>query len=67
MKSGSKLKDVKEKLLDYDGEVYMIENCCLENERIVRSAQEIDENAGYLSVIIVKDGQNTKGSDEIDT
>lgn len=61
MKSGSKLKDVKEKLLDYDGEVYMIENCCLENERIVRSAQEIDENAGYLSVIIVKDGQNTKG------
>lgn len=55
MKSASKLKDVKESLLKYDGEVYMVENCGLENERIFRSAEEIDENAGYLSLIIVKE------------
>lgn len=55
MKSASKLKDVKKCLLEHEGEVYMVENCGLENERIFRSAEEIDENAGYLSLIIVKD------------
>lgn len=55
MKSASKLKDVKERLLQHEGEVYMVENCGLEEERIFRSAEEIDENSGYLSVIIVKD------------
>lgn len=55
MKSASKLKDVKKRLLEHKGEVYMVENCGLENERMFRSAEEIDETAGYLSVIIVKD------------
>lgn len=55
MKPASKLKDVKKCLLEHDGEVYMVENCCLEKERVFRSAEEIDENSGYLSVIIVKD------------
>jgi len=55
MKSASRLGDVKKRLSGYKGEVYMVENCCLENERIFRSAEEIDENSGYLSVIIVKD------------
>lgn len=55
MKSASKLKDVRKRLLEHDGEVYMVENCCLENERIFTSAEEIDENAGYLSLIIIKE------------
>lgn len=55
MKSASKIKDVRKRLLEHEGEVYMVENCGLENERVFKSAEEIDENSGYLSVIIVKD------------
>lgn len=55
MKSASKMKDVKEKLMALDADVYMVENCCLENQRVFMSAEEIDENAGYMSVILVKE------------
>lgn len=55
MKAASKLKEVKQQLMALDAEVYMVENCGMETERIFRSAAEIDENAGYLSLIIVKD------------
>lgn len=55
MKSASKMKEVKEQLIAHGGETYMVENCCLEGERVFRSAEEIDENANYLSLIIVKD------------
>lgn len=55
MKSASKIGEVKEKLVALDSEVYMVENCCLENERVFMDAESIDENSNYMSVIIVKD------------
>ena len=55
MKMGSKLSDIKKKLEETDDEVYMIENCSLNNEKIYKSVQEIDINSGYMSVIIVKE------------
>ena len=55
MKAASHMADVKKLLLERDADVYMVENCGMENQRIFRSAAEIDENAGYLSVVIVKD------------
>ena len=33
----------------------MVENCGMENEKVYRSAEEIPEDAGYYSLIIVKD------------
>ena len=33
----------------------MIENCGMPYEKIYRSADEINENAGYYSLIIVKE------------
>ena len=55
MKAASKMQDVKSKLISMDCEAYMVENCCMDNERVYRLAEEFDGNAGYLSVIIVKD------------
>lgn len=55
MKAASKMKEVKQKLMELDAQVYMVENCGMESEKIYRSAEEIDENAGYLSLILVKE------------
>lgn len=55
MKASRKMKQVKEKLMDIPADVYMVENCGMENEKVYTSAEEIDENAGYLSLLILKD------------
>ncbi len=55
MKAGSKMALVKEKLLNSEMNVMMVENCGIDTERVFRSASEIPENAGYFSLIIAKD------------
>ena len=37
-----------------DADVYMVENCGMEGERICHGADEIPEDAGYYSLIILK-------------
>ena len=46
---------VKEAVARMDADVYMVENCGMEGERICRGANEIPEDAGYYSLIVVKD------------
>ncbi len=58
MKSGKKMGVVKELLRKKDCEAYMVENCGMENEKIYRSVEEIDENAGYYSLLIVKEAHH---------
>lgn len=55
MKAGRKMGAVKAILEKTGACVSMIENCGMENERIYRSAEEIPEDAGYYSLIIVKE------------
>lgn len=55
MKAGKKMGQVKQQLLEQSGEVVMIENCGMEGERCYRGAEEIPEEAGYYSLIIVKE------------
>lgn len=55
MKAGRKMGEVKRQLLEQPGEVVMIENCGMEEERCYRGAEEIPEEAGYYSLIIVKE------------
>ena len=55
MKSGKKIAEVRERLREQDAQVLMVENCGMENEKVYRSAEEIPEDAGYYSLIIVKD------------
>ena len=57
MKSARKIAQVKEKLIQDQAEVSMVENCGMETQRIYRSAREIPEDAGYYSLIIAKDAK----------
>lgn len=55
MKAGKKIGKVKEKILADGASGMMIENCGMENEKIYRTIEEIPENAGYYSLIIIKE------------
>ncbi|MDY3918114.1 MAG: precorrin-2 C(20)-methyltransferase [Candidatus Limivivens sp.] len=55
MKAGKKMGAVKEQLKAMDARAVMIENCGMPEERIYRSVEEIPDNAGYYSLIIVKE------------
>ena len=55
MKAASKLPDIKNKVRELDNQAYMVENCCMESEKIYKNVEEFDDKAGYLSLIIVKE------------
>lgn len=55
MKSGKKMANVKNELKEHDYDVVMVENCGMEQEKVHYGAENIDENAGYYSLIIAKD------------
>lgn len=55
MKSGKKMSQVKEILAKSNRDVFMVENCGMENEHIYRSVEEIPDDAGYYSLIIAKE------------
>lgn len=57
MKAGKKMKEVKEQIRALQEECCMIENCGMPDEKIYRSVDEIPDDAGYYSLIIVKDKQ----------
>lgn len=54
MKTGRKMKEVKESILASGQQAVMIENCGMPEEKIYLSGEEIPESAGYYSLIIVK-------------
>lgn len=55
MKAGKQLLEVKKCLQSKELNTVMVENCGMENESIYIGADNINENAGYYSIIIVKD------------
>ena len=55
MKSGRKMPEVKRILKAGNAKVKMIENCGMENEKVYYSVDDIPENAGYYSLLIVKE------------
>ncbi len=62
MKAGRKMADVK-RLLDEKGlDAMMVENCGMEEERIYLSTGEIPEEAGYYSLLVVKE-KNGRGGE----
>lgn len=54
MKAGKKMNKVKEALQKKGCKITMVENCGMENEKIFRRPEEIN-NVGYYSLIIVKE------------
>lgn len=59
MKAGRKIKDVKKYLLNSNSECLMIENCGLEDEKIYKSVEEIPDDSGYYSIIVVKQSKES--------
>lgn len=55
MKAGKKISMVTEYLKTKDCQISMVENCGMENEKIFHSLDEIKDDAGYYSLIIVKE------------
>ena len=55
MKAGKKMGKVKEILKARGDMCRMIENCGMEDEKIYDSVEEIPDQAGYYSLIIVKE------------
>ena len=55
MKAGGKLPEVKEVLKHHPAEVTMVENCGMEQERIYYGAEQIPEDAGYYTLLFVKE------------
>lgn len=50
---------VKKALVSGEYEVLMAENCGMEGERLIGWAQDIPEDAGYYSLVIVKEKGET--------
>lgn len=54
MKSGSKMKEVKDILRKSGRKVSMVENCGMPDEKVYLDVEEIPDEAGYFSLIIAK-------------
>ena len=60
MKSGKQMGAVKKALVSGEYEVLMAgKNCGMEGERLIGRAQDIPEDAGYYSLVIVKEKGET--------
>ena len=55
MKAGSRMGQLKQALRDTHSEVYMVENCGMEQEKKYYGAKDMNEDAGYYSIVFVKD------------
>ena len=55
MKSASQMKAVKQMLRRSGRRIQMVENCCMDDEKLYRSLEEIPDDAGYFSLIIAKE------------
>lgn len=57
MKAGKKMPYVKQVIKEKGLEAEMIENCGMENECIYKQLDEIPDDAGYYSLMIIKEGK----------
>ncbi len=57
MKAGRKMPEVRKLLIEEEMDVKMVQDCGMKDEQIFSSAEEIPEQAGYYSLLIVKEGK----------
>lgn len=55
MKAGKKMPEVKENLKKSGGQVYMVTNCGMQGEQVCEGTDQIPDEAGYYSLVIVKE------------
>lgn len=56
MKAGKRLKELKEHLRQAGKEVYMVENCGMEGEKVCFGVDQIPDQSRYYATVIVKPG-----------
>ncbi len=54
MKAGSELSLLKEKIASRGKSAFLVENCCMPDERIYSGVDSIPDRTGYFSMLIVK-------------
>ena len=59
MKAGKRLKEVKELVMKSGQKAYFIENCGMENERIIEDVTQMPDCAGYYSLLILYESSVT--------
>lgn len=60
MKAGRNFAEVKRQLETQDAEVWMVENCGMETERIYEGIEKLPEEAGYYTLLFVKGKGETR-------
>lgn len=55
MKAGAKMPDVKQAVMARKMEIHMVENCGMPDERVYERAEDIPDDAGYYSLMIIKE------------
>jgi precorrin-2/cobalt-factor-2 C20-methyltransferase len=55
MKNESELPPLLDRLRSEDSDVSIVENCCLESERVFRDINSLPDDIGYFNIIIAKD------------
>lgn len=55
MKAGKQLEEIKKYFSESDKEIYFIENCGMENEKILAGVNNMPDIAGYYSMVIVSE------------
>lgn len=55
MKAGKKMPEVKAKIRKSGGQALMVTNCGMSGEQVYRGVDEMPDDAGYYSLIIVKE------------
>lgn len=63
MKMGKNIGHVKDLIRESGLDARMVENCGMENEKLYGSVEEIDEQAGYYSLLIVKNHRDDQGDE----
>ena len=58
MKAGSRMQEIKDAIAQSGREVIMVENCGMPEEHVYYGVEELPEQAGYYSLMIVKEGEN---------
>jgi precorrin-2/cobalt-factor-2 C20-methyltransferase len=55
MKAGHHMADLKKMLKGTDADIYMVENCGMEKEYAAYSVDDLKEDAGYYSIVLMKE------------
>ena len=58
LKAGSRLNILKDKIRSLGKTAFLIENCGMENEKIHSGIEDLPTEAGYFSILLVRDYSN---------